>query len=419
MIPSSPPHQQQQQEGVVAVYGIEMQNRGHAALVRKVLVLSTVGALFAISNSLRSGIRTTSGDAATTTIYILLSVALGLLVPACGWLGAKQSNRNLMCCFCGCNLCSVIFAIIGLSGLIVLSTVFNDWRDECDAGDTYIKIDPYTADEEEYAVSDENMSITCDDIDSITGASSLPILIIIPIITIIFNGASFYYGYKLYSILGEGVVLGVPYTNTSPTAPAAAAGVWMGSTVGPQIVGCQDAGDNGYFMQIMIVGKFVRDSNNLTLQEANEMMINGGSTWSICHSFEVIGLVYSFGHLVGTTSLPLLSRFSYGILLKSYPYTVVMLLCQWIIWMVNSRIHFLPLYLQYILIFITGLLAGLTFLLIMYKVHSTYNEREKEPVVILIDTTVTLFIITTNATTYLLDNTFMPPFDNRGCASTR
>ncbi|KAF4750351.1 hypothetical protein FOZ63_014673, partial [Perkinsus olseni] len=141
-----------------------------------------------------------------------------------------------------------IFAVIGLSGLIVLSMVFSDWRDECDAGDTYIKIDPYTTDEEEYAVSDENMSITCDDIDSITGASaSLPILIIIPIITIIFNGASFYYGYKLYSILGEGVVLGVPYTNTPPTAPAA--GVWMGSTVEPQIVGCQDVGDNGYVIR--------------------------------------------------------------------------------------------------------------------------------------------------------------------------
>ncbi|KAF4715737.1 hypothetical protein FOZ62_025182 [Perkinsus olseni] len=275
MIPSSPPHQQQQEEGVVAVYGIEMQNRGHAALVRKVLVLSTVGALFAISNSLRSGIRTTSGDAATTTIYILLSVALGLLVPACGWLGAKQSNRNLMCCFCGCNLCSVppqIFAIIGLSGLIVLSTVFNDWRDECDAGDTYIKIDPYTADEEEYAVSDENMSITCDDIDSITGASSLPILIIIPIITIIFNGASFYYGYKLYSILGEGVVLGVPYTNTSPTAPAAAAaGVWMGSTVGPQIVGCQDAGDNGY----VIHQQQQQQQQQPSRMPHNIMMVNG------------------------------------------------------------------------------------------------------------------------------------------------
>ncbi|KAF4656500.1 hypothetical protein FOZ61_006936 [Perkinsus olseni] len=174
-----------------------------------------------------------------------------------------------------------------------------------------------------------------------------------------------------------------------------------------------------YFMQIMIVGKLVRDSNNLTLQEANDMMNNGGSTWSICHSFEVIGLVYSFGHLLGTTSLPLLSRFRYGILLNAYPYTVVMSLCQWTIWMVNSRAHFLPLYLQYILIFITGLLAGLTYLLIMYKVHSTYNEREKEPVVILIDTTVTLFIITTNAMTYLLDNTFMPPFDNRGCAPTR
>ncbi|KAF4758806.1 hypothetical protein FOZ63_020958, partial [Perkinsus olseni] len=55
---------------------------------------------------------------------------------------------------------------------------------------------------------------------------------------------------------------------------------------------------SGYFMQIMIVGKLVRDSNNLTLQEANDIIHHGGSTWSICHSFEVIGLVYSFGHLL-------------------------------------------------------------------------------------------------------------------------
>ncbi|EER19234.1 signal recognition particle receptor alpha subunit, putative [Perkinsus marinus ATCC 50983] len=106
---SSPP----QEEGVV-VYGIQIPNRDHAVLVRKIILLSAIGALFVIINS----------------------------------------------------------------------------------------INPITGYKEEYAISDKDMSISCDDINNITGPTTLDspllILIILPIISIIFNTASFYYGYKLW-----------------------------------------------------------------------------------------------------------------------------------------------------------------------------------------------------------------------------
>eukprot|EP00929_Paragymnodinium_shiwhaense_P067083 TRINITY_DN33757_c0_g1_i1.p1 TRINITY_DN33757_c0_g1~~TRINITY_DN33757_c0_g1_i1.p1 ORF type:complete len:285 (+),score=62.17 TRINITY_DN33757_c0_g1_i1:109-963(+) len=41
---------------------------------------------------------------------------LGLALPACGYYGAKTSNRNFMACFCGCNWCQVC----GSSMVIVL-----------------------------------------------------------------------------------------------------------------------------------------------------------------------------------------------------------------------------------------------------------------------------------------------------------
>jgi hypothetical protein len=28
---------------------------------------------------------------------------LSLIVPCCGWKGAKKNNKNCLCCFCGCN----------------------------------------------------------------------------------------------------------------------------------------------------------------------------------------------------------------------------------------------------------------------------------------------------------------------------
>ena len=38
--------------------------------------------------------------------------AIGLLIPACGYFGAKSKNQGLLCCFSSCNMCTVLMSLI-------------------------------------------------------------------------------------------------------------------------------------------------------------------------------------------------------------------------------------------------------------------------------------------------------------------
>jgi len=39
---------------------------------------------------------------------IVLTCLFGFCIPCCGYLGAKKNDKNLMCCFFGCNVLSVL-----------------------------------------------------------------------------------------------------------------------------------------------------------------------------------------------------------------------------------------------------------------------------------------------------------------------
>ncbi|EER17381.1 hypothetical protein Pmar_PMAR022329 [Perkinsus marinus ATCC 50983] len=56
------------------------------------------------------------------------SVVIGLLVPACGYYGAKNNDRSLIGMFCACGLCGAIWAVFqimsGVGLVAFLKVVF-------------------------------------------------------------------------------------------------------------------------------------------------------------------------------------------------------------------------------------------------------------------------------------------------------
>jgi len=52
---------------------------------------------------------------------VLMSIAIGLLVPLCGYLGVKQNQKWLVGCFCGCNAFQCCTGIISMVMLLVLT----------------------------------------------------------------------------------------------------------------------------------------------------------------------------------------------------------------------------------------------------------------------------------------------------------
>lgn len=69
---------------------------------------------------------------------VILHVVISLAIPLCGYLGVKQGDRSLMCCFCGCNLLfalsSLLFVSLATLGLTVISVgvpKLEAWLDMC------------------------------------------------------------------------------------------------------------------------------------------------------------------------------------------------------------------------------------------------------------------------------------------------
>ena len=72
------------------------------------MAISMVFAVLIIANSVMQQIEE-NGD----TMNRLVGLMLGLLVPACGYAGAKNANRSLLSCFWGCNAFSAVWSASG------------------------------------------------------------------------------------------------------------------------------------------------------------------------------------------------------------------------------------------------------------------------------------------------------------------
>ena len=85
------------------------------------MAISMVFAVLIIANSVMQQIEE-NGD----TMNRLVGLMLGLLVPACGYAGAKNANRSLLSCFWGCNAFSAVCNTMAVAMWILIILVYDE-----------------------------------------------------------------------------------------------------------------------------------------------------------------------------------------------------------------------------------------------------------------------------------------------------
>ena len=95
------------------VVGIPINNAETAKLVRKVMTVAVaMTALLLLQNLIVA----LAAESRAELFNVIVSTCVALLIPACGCFGAKQRDRNLLCCFCGCSAFNAVFVIYMLIG---------------------------------------------------------------------------------------------------------------------------------------------------------------------------------------------------------------------------------------------------------------------------------------------------------------
>lgn len=99
-----------------AFYGLNFRDAEIAALTRKVMMLASLAAAIACVNNLW-------GLAAAFVmgpmiVVAIVNLCLALVLPFCGYQGAKSNDKNLIGCFCGCNFVSGLLGCWHLFGFI-------------------------------------------------------------------------------------------------------------------------------------------------------------------------------------------------------------------------------------------------------------------------------------------------------------
>merc|ERR1712146_304244 len=76
-------------------------------------------------------------DMTSSSIYLvttILIVACSLLVPCCCYLGARNSDQNLTCCFCGCNCLAGCCSILGVLAVLLIFVGVQWLANNCEPG---------------------------------------------------------------------------------------------------------------------------------------------------------------------------------------------------------------------------------------------------------------------------------------------
>ncbi|GMI06182.1 hypothetical protein TrRE_jg5673 [Triparma retinervis] len=97
---------------VTRVYGLNV-NPERAGLVRKVLGISTAMAVLEFINFIYSTIINED----VSMVWGVWPLIFGLMIPACGYFGAKNSSKELIAWFVGCSGCVAVALIISLARL--------------------------------------------------------------------------------------------------------------------------------------------------------------------------------------------------------------------------------------------------------------------------------------------------------------
>lgn len=112
-----------QATGLDVVLGVPIEDDGMKKVVRRVIVLAAIGASFYIVHfigNLMSGVYDERNSKTAGSLWTAMSsLLIELSIPACGYYGALHGNRQLMCCFCSCNLFVTVVGIVSFIRLNV------------------------------------------------------------------------------------------------------------------------------------------------------------------------------------------------------------------------------------------------------------------------------------------------------------
>jgi len=197
------------------VYGLPINDARLAQLTKRVLTMALLSAVLVILGKVVGLILGGHTDM-PTLLMTLATAGLALLVPCCGYYGAKNSDQNFTCLFCGCNClgctCNIIGIALTFAGVQVIKYAVTQCNpaqptsSNCDNVD-FSKLCPNIPDAQEcWQHLDDNMG---------TLQNAMIIGVIFGVPAIILQCLSFYFGNQLYESLKSGA-----HITVSPAMPA-------------------------------------------------------------------------------------------------------------------------------------------------------------------------------------------------------
>lgn len=110
------------------VFGFPVEDDEIAPVVRKVLQLSFAAGILVVVSQIakyetRKAENFQQNGRDDDVGSLIMNIMIGLMVPACGYFGAKDRNRSLLSCFYGWSICQAICSMMTV--LVVGSIVMN------------------------------------------------------------------------------------------------------------------------------------------------------------------------------------------------------------------------------------------------------------------------------------------------------
>ena len=104
--------------------GLTFNNAETALRVRRVMRIAVLMSCLALINFIVYA-DTSPGD------YYYGGIVFALAIPACGYFGAANRDRNLLCCFCGCSaLAALSNLMVAIFLIIYVSDLDDDFQDD-------------------------------------------------------------------------------------------------------------------------------------------------------------------------------------------------------------------------------------------------------------------------------------------------
>jgi len=110
-------------EAPMMVYGISIQDYAQARLTKRVLNISILMGLMAIVFFVW-GLLAVDSEANSSIGEAVSELITALLIPLCGYFGAKDSNRSLLACFWICNFVGIIGAVAGAMSWVMFRSAY-------------------------------------------------------------------------------------------------------------------------------------------------------------------------------------------------------------------------------------------------------------------------------------------------------